>query len=200
MKFKKRNKNVHIPNSIGIIGSKSGCGVTHIALMLANFLASALRYPVNYVEVCRKSQIYNLVCDNACQKGDEVCYSYKGVDYFPNATIALAKRLLLDKSSITVIDCGVQSQELYMLLDKCERVLLVGSVMPWCIEDLKLLVQNTVSNYVDIHKTKICVRNCKTVGRSSFLLEHKLALFHVPEGVDPFAIRQSDFETIERLL
>lgn len=199
MIIKKRYKSINVPNSIGVMGAKSGCGVTHVALLLANFLSSAQHYSVNYVEVCKRSQIYNFVSDTACYKGEDVCYRYKGVDYFPNATFSLARRLLLDKTSITIIDIGIHSKETYDLIDKCERILVVGSVMPWCVESFQTLVQSIISNYVDIHKIKFCVRDNR-LGRISGLLDHRITLTNIPEGVNPFAIRQSDFEAIQKLL
>lgn len=195
---KKLSVSSHI--SIGIIGTQPGVGVTHLSLCIANFLCSVKRYNVNYIEICDKSSIYELLKEKGIYTGDESCYRFKGIHYYPDASVALTKRLIFSEDAINIIDISHTSQDTLSLAMVCDKFFVIGSLKPWCRENYLAFLHGIILYSLDMRKIKLMTGPLEEKLAVKFSRENHVVVKPLPVLSDPFMLRFPDFKIIENII
>lgn len=196
----KRKCKVTSHMSIGIIGTQPGVGVTHLSLCLANYLCSAKKYRVNYIEICDKSSIYELLKENGIYIGDESCYKFKGVNYYPDSSVALAKRLIFSENAINIVDISHMSLDTISLAMVCTRFFVIGSLKPWCKENYQAFLHYASSIEVDMRRFKYRTGPFDEELADRFSRENHIVVKSLPVLSDPFRLKPSGFDVLENIL
>lgn len=119
--FQKQDRTI----SVGIIGAVSGCGVTTMAVAMANYLAGITRKKVAIYEHNSKRTFIRM-----CEyfgKSDKV--NYHGVNYYPKGSIQLSN-LYNEEFDIVVVDFGTEKTSISEFM-RCTYRVVMGSLEPW---------------------------------------------------------------------
>ena len=116
---------------IGIVGSGRGVGVTHLCVLMANYLHSGCGRRTAVLEWNGHGDFarFGAVCTEAGHLLD--CYRIQGVDFYQRSSSRTLARCIQDCYEIIVIDFGsLQEQDDAELL-RCHKVYLLVSFSEW---------------------------------------------------------------------
>ena len=115
---------------IGMIGTESNIGVTHNALILANYfrkrgfmVAVAESNDSGAFEGIRESYEETLF--------EEGYFTIGGIDFYPTVDDTRMQKLLSHSYNVVIVDFGVYSQQNKDAFERCEDKLLVTGSKPW---------------------------------------------------------------------
>ena len=126
---------------IGVIGASRKMGVTHICLCIANFLQSALKQNVLYIELAEDSQLLPVVGEKQINFDGHIAFSYKKVTYVLACDGEEAVSLINSWNGHIVIDVADYSKKSYQVLCRCDKKIMIGSLQPWCIKDVEMMIE-----------------------------------------------------------
>ncbi len=184
--------------TIGIIGASRKLGVTHVSICLANFLHSALKEKVLYIELGNESSLFGFVGQTRVQIEDSVGFMYKGVIYVLACEIKEAVKLIDSYKGYIVIDVTNISEETKVILNRCEKLNVIGSMKPWCKADVynlfNLMKGGGIKNTLFLNKSQ--EKNEIT----EFIRAFKIPGVALPIIDNPFSIKEKDFASLIKMI
>lgn len=123
----KRTVNKHM---IGIAGVESNIGVTHNAIVLANFFRKQ-GFMVALVEM-NSSGAFDAICrDFGEKKFKEGYFTLNGIDFYGNCNADKVSNVLEHSYNVILFDMGVYQECDRILFEKCEDRIIIASAKPW---------------------------------------------------------------------
>ena len=118
----------------GIAGAGGGTGVTHLSLMLANYLQGVCRKRTAVLE-CNDHGDFSRFGE-ACtgQTGPRTCYGIQQVDYYPGAAAGRLMECQKAEYEHVVIDFGIVKEMTCVELMRCSTVWILMSFSEWQME------------------------------------------------------------------
>ena len=184
---------------IGIVGSKSGMGCTHIACGIANYLFSVEKREVLYLEVGQTSQLYDMVQQHFTIYEGSVVYSYKGVRYLLSANLPEAEKIVQRYRGSIIVDFGTFCDAYQNLLVRCNRVLVMGSLLPWCRISYEQVIKEIKKGVKDMGQMNFFY-SPSTDGAAEFCRRFRISLRYMPILGDPFAMKEKDVQILRNIL
>ncbi len=112
--------------SIGIIGVQMGCGATHLAIALANYLQSGLGRRTALLELSGKNDLKEMML----RVGDKK-QKLLGVRYYTGICVGKIPEIMNSRFEAFVLDLGADYTLAREELLRCDRKIVVGSTCPW---------------------------------------------------------------------
>ena len=184
---------------ISIAGVSPKYGVTHLSLCIANFLSSALKKSVLYIELSNESQLLGLVGLHTTTVCDITCYKLKDVTYALACDVSTATCLLNEWPGYVVVDIHRLTWENSPVYNQCEKKILIGSTVPWCIAELFDFI-NTLKGAIDMKNILFLRKNKSIYEINEKSIYIKLNQLPLPEIDNPFSLKESDFESLFQLI
>ena len=118
----------------GIAGAGGGTGVTHLSLMLANYLQGVCRKRTAVLEWNDHGDFSRF--GEACtgQTGPRTCYGIQQVDYYPGAAAGRLMECQKAEYEHVVIDFGIVKEMTCVELMRCSTVWILMSFSEWQME------------------------------------------------------------------
>lgn len=185
---------------IGVIGASKKMGVTHMCLAIANFLGSALKQSVLYIELASKSQLLPVVGDKQINFDGHVGFKYKGVIYVLACDVEEALQLINSWEGHIVIDIAEYSEKTKILYSRCETKIMIGSLSPWCVNDMYRLVDIMKGDCIKIIKIYILKKIQGTQKNSRKAILDHCIMRERPIIEDPFKLKEEDFEPLLEMI
>lgn len=140
MYWKKRNSDSFLANNenqkstkiIGIVGTNRGVGVTHVCIMLAEYLTMDKGSFVAILE-CNDHGDFKWMETNLFGKG-EFPYSFHQVRYFAAVDMENLEETMKNKYAYLILDFGVQLKGKEKALSLCQKKILLGVESWWKID------------------------------------------------------------------
>ncbi|NLD49027.1 MAG: serine/threonine protein kinase, partial [Clostridiaceae bacterium] len=130
-------------NEIAILGVSQGVGVTHTAIMLANFLCS--RYKTAILEL-NHSGAFKEICTivEVVKNSDSKFFKYRGVDYYWNIDYQEFISRYKEDYEFLVLDCG-SYQDMYEINEflRADVRIAIGHAIDWKINEIRSFHQAT---------------------------------------------------------
>lgn len=183
--------------TISITGVSSKLGTTHLCLCIANYLHSAMKHPVLYIELNSSSCLLPMVGEHLYKLGDMTCYKYKGVIYALSCDSSTALQLINSFDGDVVVDISKLSSDNALVFNQCQKQLVIGSMKPWCKKDLFLFINNmkgkiNITSITYLIKGRIDARELKK--------EYPYQSVSLPIIYDPFCLAEDDFNSLYYIL
>lgn len=190
--------------TISIIGASRKLGVTHLSLCLANFLHSALKQPVIYIEVSDESKLLELVGEKQIFIDDMIGFLYKGVTYILACDAEEAMKLLNNSRAYIILDIQKYSGKTSELFDRCEKRIVIGSMKPWCKRDYFELLQD-LKGGKGMYSGKENRIKFYNIGKSKsektlFSKISNCSIESMPVIENPFSLKEEDFEPLLNMI
>lgn len=193
--------------TVGITGTQTQVGVTHLAIMLANYLSSKERCRVAVVDFSKKQSLLLLQeiyeeCD--MRQKTEVCFDntfcIHGVDYFSRATQRDIANILQLGYEYVVMDFGGLNWENseYEIL-RCHKRILVGSCCEW---QQKAFFQVMDNLRMSQDNGKWCYAAFLGIQEIRHKLEklYRIHIHKIPYEEDPFCLSRNHFDSLRIML
>lgn len=139
--MKNSEKIKRMPETIGIIGSDSGAGVTHFSIMLAGYIASKERRRVAVAELNDSGAFTGmgvLYCGKNYNNNMEFStFDLDGVDYFCKMTVEHYAQLYNVGYEYIIVDMGHEWKQNYYEFLRCSKSVLIGNCNEWNVTRLE---------------------------------------------------------------
>jgi hypothetical protein len=193
-------KNLEMEGKIwGIIGAGRGCGATHLAVGLANWLTGVCREKTAVLEWNGHGDFRKML--HFCRGGDEnrEYGEILGVDYYPDAGAEELAFCINQPYRRILIDYGEYTEKRLMEWSRCDRKLLIGSFSEWqCREFLDLLKLLDDGNQKGASYTAVAAFGSEETRRSVRKEQHR-EIPRVPYSVDAYTVTRTDMNFYEKL-
>ena len=191
-KFKTKRK------IIAVAGVSPKAGVTHLSLCLANFIKSALRQKVIYVELRKDSQLLGVVGMNQVKIGETYGYLYKGVKYVLTDDVDEVLKLTNKEKAWFIIDMESLEGEYRAVYTNSDNKILIGSLSPWCQREYNEFIENNIKNKNDINRIMYYTKNKNKT--KEFNKSHGCTIKELPFINDPFSLKEENFDALIEML
>ncbi len=119
-----RNNN---PEKIALAGIKSGVGVTHTGILMAEFLKEQAGARVAFVEENHHGDMERL--GKAIYGYSDMSFTFRGVDYY--SFHRNEKELDEEKYDYLILDFGVQKKKNQEAIKQCGKKVIIGTSSLW---------------------------------------------------------------------
>ena len=201
MSNKKIKNIIKKQKTICIIGASRKLGVTHISLCLANFLGSALKQKVLYIELAKESQLLGVVGENQIKLFNRDVFSYKGVLYALACDTDAAMSLINNFHGFVIVDISKYSDETKVIFNRCEKRIVIGSMKPWCMRDYICLVELFIE-WKGWHGMKNSYYNLSDNKneKNAFKKIFNQPLNTLPYIDNPYSLKEENFDSLISML
>lgn len=188
--------------TIGITGVQKGAGVTHLSIMLGNYIRAKLNKNVTILEMNQSAAFkelkeYYLAKHKHEQEYDT--FSISEVTYYYKVEKEMLGMIFNLCRDYVIIDFGEINEECTKEFLKCNIKIVVGNLNPWNRTKLISYMEFFISRdylgkikYVSRFITKDEIRHIKNI--------YKTNIYAQPFEPDPFLIHGCNFEFLENLL
>jgi hypothetical protein len=189
-------------NTIGIMGTQRGVGVTHLAIMLGNYINAKLNKSVAILELNHTLAFEELrggYVDKHQENHGFSSFSISGVTYYHEVEKDLLGMIYSQKLDYLVIDYGETEIGHTQEFLKCNIKIVVGNLNPWNSSRLVWYMESFIAmdymekiKYVTKFGTYGDVRQIRNI--------YKTNISAAPFEPDPFLIHGCNFEFLDKLL
>lgn len=187
--------------TIGIWGTESGCGVTHLAIALASYIVGRERMCTTLAE-CNNSQAFaklEQVYERLQGVSDTKEFYIRGIRYRKQATVEEIRKMQASGQECLILDFGKAGRERWECFLSCKICIVVLSLREWKLPSFESFMEETRE-----HKER---KNWYFVVRDGFRTDiremekrYQIPLKQMPCEEDPFQIRRENIAFYESLL
>lgn len=170
-----------------------GLGTTHVALTLANYVCSKLGMKTAYIELNTSNQINNLVNNSENQ-----VFCYKGIDFFPSASVTFLSEILQKNYRYFVLDIGVLNTYTTKEFLRCDKQFLIGSPCKWKRPQIEEKIEQLFSNLTKQNCFTVIMNLSEKESNSTIFSRYKTVSF--PYITNPFHLETRHFHVISQIL
>mgnify|MGYP003750945119 CR=1 FL=1 len=130
---------------IGVLGTHIGVGVTHLCLLLANYLSEWLGKKVAYIECYPRKDIQHLqYIYEGSEKGMEKGYFHiHRVTYFKCVRPMEIAEVIGGSYDCIILDMGTEFTKNQNEFLRCDLKLVISSLVPWKQQELEKFLEHT---------------------------------------------------------
>lgn len=187
--------------TIGIWGTESGCGATHLAISLASYITGRERMSTTLAE-CNTSQAFaklEQVYEALPKASERQEFFIHGIRYKKQVLLEEIRRIQAAGQECLIMDFGKASNQLWECFLSCKTCIVVLSLREWKLPSFELFMEETKG-----HKER---KNWCFVVRDGFREDlremekrYQIHLKQMPYEADPFQLRRENMKFYETLL
>ena len=125
----KKNNRKDNPEKIALLGIKPGVGVTHMAIIIAEFLKEKTGAKVAVIERNHHGDIERL--GNTIYGFSETKFTFRGVDYYQMNKAEESLWKSEQDYDYLILDFGTQKKKNLKELEQCEKKVIIGTLSLW---------------------------------------------------------------------
>lgn len=178
---------------IGFTGTQPRIGVTHTAIVSANYLKDK-GYKVALIEEkSNKNKCFEYIKNSFDTTGDEEYFNINQIDYYPDFDIKNIFKILTKNYNFVLIDFGLFNMEFIAEFNRCVIPIIITGSKPWeidninkifeCIPEDDLKEYSYIFNFTDESEHKSIIDGMGTLQK----------VFFSDYSPDPFNSRGSDW-------
>ena len=184
-----------------LCGTTSGCGVTTVAISVANYLRSCEKRKVCYMEFRKESKLVKLGTEGIIRKG------VPGFRMLDLDVFQVNYRDMMDlfqlPYDVFVIDADSSWEEFWEHSDtlfSTDKQLILGQYEPWRYGEVQLFMKHLIQRNIDIKSGDFYGLHLDQKGQLHFREEFHARVRAVPEIRNPFLLDRSIRKWIGDLL
>ncbi len=188
--------------TIGIMGVDRGNGVTHLAIMMGNYLTAKLHKNTAIIEKNNSeafSELKDSYGENANENQELNQFKISNVTYYYNIPNNKIGEIFSKNYEYIIIDMGTYKEKETEEFLKCNFMILIGTLDPWKNRKLIHSIERFLA-YGNIEKIKYLVQSGTTDRVRQIKNVYQISMYAVPYEPDPFLIHGCNFEFLDQLL
>lgn len=130
---------------IGLIGTHNGAGVTHLGILLANYLSECLGQKTAFVECSPKNDLQYVERYFFDQSEDLYNHDYfiiRRVTFYKNRNLHGLPEIVGDKYDCVILDLGTDMVKNKSEFLRCDKKIVISSLAVWKMHELERFVSN----------------------------------------------------------
>lgn len=180
--------------SIGIIGIEPGCGVTHLAIALANYMQSGLGRKAALLELSGKHELKDMI-----QKEGDKNKNLLGVHYFTDICVGKIPEIMNSKYEVFILDLGADYAMAREEFLRCDYKIVSGSISPWKISIYEHFLNNVIvaENY---ESWEFLVLFANISDKKNVQKRCGVRLMNIPWIENPFYLKKEDLMFLQKIV
>lgn len=192
--------------TIGIVGADDHVGVTHLAIMIANYLSSKERFRVAVIDLSQRNSLLELQkihdsCDKLLKKElmNETMFQVHKVDYYSYVSQRDIANILHLGYRYVIVDFGKVVGEYEHEILRCHQRILVGSCCEWQQNQFKKAVEMNVMSKDHGIWAYAAFLGINEI-RHGLEKKYRIQIHKIPYVEDPFCLSRIHFEPLKNIL
>ncbi len=185
-KFQKESK------KIALVGTKKSVGVTHIAILLAEFLNETVGANVAVIEMNHHGHIEKMEWEIFGYSRS--IFSFHGVDYYKEMEYEKIGEVVQNPYEYLILDFGVQKKKNQEQIEQCDEKILIGNLNFWewqeyiqAVSQFRKIFSGQKMNYViNFGNEKMVNRMRKVLKEKIWCLGYQALEMPVSEKIEEF--------------
>jgi hypothetical protein len=188
---------------IGITGTHSGAGVTHLAVLMATYFSEYLGLRTAFLECAPKNEI-QYIKNHFFKEYDESAdaednFSVHRVTFYKNRNVQGIPEIMGDQFDCVILDFGIDVNKYKGEFLRCDKKIIVSSLAVWKVEGLRRFIHNT--GYIKnsdqwIYGIPFVQDKVINKGRK----ELNVPIYGIPYEPDPFVLSNSTIQFFQKIL
>ncbi len=187
---------------IGLIGTHTGAGVTHLGLMMAHFFSECQGHKTAYIECGHHNELGFLqqaFFDPAEDSYNREIFRLRRVTLYKNRSLQGIPEIVGDQYNCVILDLGTDMTKHKSEFLRCDKKIVVGSLAIWKQHDL----EKFINSYGHIKNSEQWIYVSPfTTNQSLKEAVNKLdkKIYGVPYEPDPFLLSEEMIRFFQRIL
>lgn len=198
----KKQQGYSMLQTIGIMGVNNGNGVTHLAIMIGNYITAKQHKKTAIIEMNHTGAFIELK-DSYGEKINNNqglhCYKISGVTYYYDIESDMLGEVYNKDFEYIIIDMGIYNEKQTEEFLKCNGKIIIGNLNPWKNKSFIRIIENFIARG-NFEKVKYLVQFGTNNDIHQIESAYKLYICAIPFEPDPFLIHGCNFEFLEELL
>lgn len=177
---------------IALVGTKKGVGVTHVAILLAEFLNETVGANVAVIEMNHHGHMEKMEWEIFGYSRS--VFSFHGVDYYKEMEYEKIGEVVQNSYEYLILDFGVQKKKNQEQIEQCDEKILIGSLNLWewqeyiqAVYHLRKIFSGQKMNYViNFGNEKMANRMRKVLKEKIWCLGYQAIEMPVSEKIEEF--------------
>lgn len=187
---------------IGMLGTHKGAGVTHISILLANYLSEWLGKNTAFIEYYPQKEVQYL--KNYFYKKSEEVETYDPfqvncITYYSNVKEQAVAEIIGDQYECVVLDLGTDFNRCKNEFLRCDRKIIVSSLSIWKRHNLDLFLNDTSHIKLNNLWTYVIPFSREKEIKQASRTYHR-DFYGVPYEPDPFALSADTIKLFQKLI
>lgn len=187
-------KNLKEKISIGMIGIGMGCGTTHLAIALANYLQSVLGRKTAVIELSGQHDLKDMLEKEGAGK-----QKLAGVRYFTDLKVGNIPEIMNSRYEAFVFDLGpdyTASREEFL---RCDRKIIIGSISPWRVSAYERFLKNVIASE-NYETWEFLVLFANLLDKKKIQKRYGMHMISVPWIENPFYLEKEDLSFLQKII
>ncbi len=187
--------------TIGIWGTESGCGSTHLAVALASYIAGRERIHTTIAE-CNTSQAFaklEQVYERQKEAGENQEFFIRVIRYRKQVNIKEIRQMQVSGQECLILDFGKADFAQWECFLGCKICIVVCSFREWKLPSFEVFMEET-KGQKERKNWCFVVRDGFREDRKEMEKRYQIPIRQMPEEPDPFRIRRENIKFYESLL
>ncbi|PXV91008.1 hypothetical protein C8E03_10415 [Lachnotalea glycerini] len=188
--------------TVAILGTEKGNGVTHLAIMLGNYITSKLLKRTAILELNRSRAFLQLQESYGKNIKKETSLNYfeiSQVSYYYNVQIEMLGKIYNEEYEYIILDMGTNNVSNIDEFLKCDIKIMLGNLKPWKNKVYFQYIEDQIAlGYAE--KIKFVVQSGTFVDICEVKKAYGIDMSSAPFEPDPFLIHGCNFEFLNQLI
>lgn len=187
---------------IGIIGTHSGAGVTHLGILLANYFSQYLGLKTAFVECGFRNGFQCLqqaLLGPEEDVGNQDSFSLQRITFYGNRNLQSIPEIIGGRYDCVILDLGTDMAKNKSEFLRCDKKIVAGSLAMWKLHDLERFIVNSAHiKNSEQWVYAIPFTTEKVLKEAEKRLEKKM--YGIPCEPDPFLLSGEIIRLFQRML
>ncbi len=189
---KKNKQKAKTCKKVALLGTRTGVGVTHTGILLAEFLKEKMGARVAFLEMNHYRHIEQI--EKEIFGYSRSFFSFRGVDYYKEVESVKLEQIIQNSYEYLILDFGIPKKKEQKAIEQCDEKIIIGTLNLWewqayfqAVHHFKKLLPKENIKYV------ISFGNQKMAGRMEKILKEKIWFLEYQPMETPLSVKIEDF-------
>jgi hypothetical protein len=198
-----KKQQIHsVLQTIGIMGIDAGNGVTHLAIMMGNYITAKLHKNTGILEMNNTGAFLELkesYGENTNKNQEDNHFKIADVTYYYGIGNNRIGEVYSKGYEYIIIDMGTYNEKKTEEFLKCSIKILIGNLNPWNNKKFISTIESFIA-HGKVEKMKYLVQFKEDDMMHQFEKVYQINMYIMPYEPDPFLIHGCNFGFLEHLL
>lgn len=171
-----------------------GCGATHLAIALANYLESGLGKKTAVIELSGCHELRSMV-----KKEGDKQQRILGIHYFTDICVGKIPEIMNSRYEAYVLDLGADYALAREEFLRCDRKIVIGSISPWKVFQYEHFLENVIASE-NYELWEFLVLFANLLDKKKIQKRYGMHMLSVPWIENPFYLKKEDMVFLQKLI
>lgn len=171
-----------------------GCGATHLAVAMANYLQSGLGRRTALIELSGKHELRDMIRKEGGKK-----QKLLGVQYYTDICVGKIPEIMNSRYEAIVLDLGADYTAAREEFLRCDRKIVTGSISPWKISAYEHFLKNIIASE-NYEAWEFLVLFANLLDKKKIQKRCGVHMVSIPWIENPFYLKKEDMVFLQKIV